>query len=126
MRVVDAGVLVELLVGDLDPELLRNEPLAAPHLIDSEVTHVLRSLARRGALTEAQADAAFDGFLALTLTRFPAQQLRPRIWALRHNLSAYDATYVALAEAVGAISLLTTDARLANAPGPRCPIQLLA
>ncbi|WP_024796572.1 type II toxin-antitoxin system VapC family toxin [Tomitella biformata] len=125
MKVVDAGVLVELLVGDLDPDALGHEPLAAPHLIDSEVTHVLRNLARRGALTDAQSAAAFDGFLALTLTRFPAQQLRPRMWALRHNLSAYDATYVALAEAIDATALLTTDARLAHAPGLQCPIQLL-
>lgn len=125
MKVVDAGVLVELLVGDLAPDRLGNEPLAAPHLIDSEVTHVLRSLARRGALTEGQATSAFDGFLALILTRFPAQQLRPRMWALRHNLSAYDATYVALAEAISATALLTTDVRLAHAPGPQCPIEML-
>ncbi len=60
---------------------------------------------------------ALVGFTRLTLARFPADWLRPRMWALRHNLSAYDATYVALTEMIGATALLTTDTRLANAPG---------
>lgn len=68
-----------------------------PHLVDSEVTNVLRGLVRRGDLTDEQAGAALSGFAALTLTRFPAEALRPRMWELRHNLSGYDATYVALA-----------------------------
>lgn len=125
MRIVDAGVVVELLAGDLDPDQLGEEELAAPHLIDSEVTHVLRGLVRRGGLSEQQGDLAQEGFTALTLTRFPADWLRSRMWALRQNLSGYDATYVALAEMTGATALLTTDARLARAPGPRCHIQLL-
>ena len=57
MRVVDAGVVVELLAGDLDPDLLGEEELAAPHLIDSEVTHVLRGLVHRDVLTGEQGDA---------------------------------------------------------------------
>lgn len=125
MRVVDAGVVVELVAGNLGPDKLGGEELAAPHLIDSEVTHVLRGLFLRGVLSDEQAALALDGFIKLTLTRFPANQLRSRIWELRHNLSAYNATYVALAELTGATSLLTTDARLANAPGVRCPVQLL-
>ena len=125
MKIVDAGVVVELLAGDLDPDQLGEEELAAPHLIDSEVTHVLRGLVLRGALSEEQGDLAMEGFIELTLTRFPADWLRPRMWALRHNVSGYDATYVALAELTGASALLTTDARLAQAPGIRCPIQLL-
>ena len=52
MRIVDAGVVVELLVGDLDPDRLGDEELAVPHLIDSEVIHVLRGLVRRGVLSE--------------------------------------------------------------------------
>ncbi len=52
MRIVDAGVIVELLAGDLAPDLLGEEELAAPHLIDSEVTHVLRGLVHRGGLSE--------------------------------------------------------------------------
>lgn len=125
MRVVDAGVIVELVANDLDPDRLGDEELAVPHLIDSEVTNVLRRLVLRKFLTEAQGTAAMNGFVGLTLTRFPADWLRSRIWALRHNLSAYDATYVALAEMTGATALLTTDARLANAPGINCPVELL-
>ena len=116
MRIVDAGVIVELLAGDLDPDLLGDEELAAPHLIDSEVTHVLRGLVHRGGLSEEQGELAMAGFIELTITRYPADWLRPRMWALRHNLSGYDATYVALAEMTGATALLTTDARLAQAP----------
>lgn len=125
MRVVDAGVVVELVAGSLDPDLLGDQELAAPHLIDSEVTHVLRSLVQRRSLTEEQGVLALAGFTRLTITRFPADWLRPRMWALRHNLSAYDATYVALTEMSGATSLLTTDARLANAPGLQCDIQVV-
>lgn len=125
MRVLDAGVVIELLAGGLDPDRLGDEELAAPHLLDSEVTHVLRGLVRRGALSEEQGDVAFDGFRHLVLTRFPADWLGPRMWALRHNLSAYDATYVALTEMTDATALLTTDARLAAAPGPECSIELL-
>lgn len=125
MRVVDAGVVVELLVGGLDPERLGQEEMAAPHLIDSEVTHALRGLVRRGVLTAEQGDSAMDGFMQLILTRYAGDWLRPRMWELRDNLSAYDATYVALAELVDASALLTTDARLANASGPRCRIEVL-
>ncbi len=102
MRVVDAGVVVELIVGNLDPDLLGDEELAAPHLIDSEVTHVLRGLVRRRGLSDEQGTLALVGFTRLTITRFPADWLHPRMWALRHNLSAYDATYVALTEMSGA------------------------
>lgn len=124
MKVVDAGVVVELLVGAIAPELLGEDELAAPHLIDSEVTHMLRGLALRGELTTEDASVAMAGFVQLTLTRYPAEDLRVRMWSLRHNLSAYDATYVALTEQLDA-TLLTTDARLANATGPRCRIDLL-
>lgn len=125
MRVVDAGVLVGVLVGDLESEALGDEELAAPHLVDSEVTHVLRRLAHQGTLTDDEATAAMDGFVRLSLTRFPADWLRGRMWALRHNLSAYDATYVALAEMLSATSLLTTDSRLAAAPDIQCVVDVL-
>jgi predicted nucleic acid-binding protein len=125
VRIVDASVVVELLAGDLDPDRLGDEELAVPHLIDSEVTHVLRGLVHRAVLTEDQGQKALAGFTQLTLTRFPADWLRPRMWDLRHNLSAYDATYVALTEMTGATALLTADARLAGAPGLRCRIELL-
>ena len=125
MRIVDAGVVVGLLVGGIDHERLGDDELGAPHLIDSEVTHALRGLVRRSALSEDQGGVALRGFMALTLTRFPVTALRGRMWELRHNLSGYDATYVALTEATGATDLVTTDARLARAPGPRCRIELI-
>ena len=125
MRVIDAGVIVELVANDLDPDRLGDDELAVPHLIDSEVTNALRRLVVQKVLTDRQATSAMDGFIRLALTRFPADWLRPRIWALRHNLNAYDATYVALAELTGATALLTTDSRLANAPGINCPVELL-
>lgn len=123
--VVDAGVVVGLLAGDLDPERLGDEELACPHLLDSEVSHALRGLVLRGVLTAEQGDLAMDGFTQLTLSRYPADWLRARMWALRHNLSGYDATYVALTEMTDATALLTTDARLALATGPDCLIELL-
>jgi len=108
LKVVDASVVVELVAGDLAPDRLGDEELAVPHLLDSEVTHALRSLVFRGVLTDAQGAMALEGFIGLALTRFSVQELRLRMWALRHNLSGYDATYVALAETIGATSLLTT------------------
>jgi predicted nucleic acid-binding protein len=109
----------------LDPARLGDEEVAAPHLIDSEVTNVLRRLARRGSLTDVQATLALEGFTRLALVRYPADWLRPRIWALRRSLSAYDAIYVTPAELIGATALITADARLARAPGIRCPVDLV-
>jgi predicted nucleic acid-binding protein len=125
LNIIDAGVVVELLVGNLDPVLLGTEDLGAPHLIDTEVVNALRRLVAAKQLGEKQATAAFTGFTNLSFTRFGADILRPRMWELRHNLSAYDATYVALAERIGATALLTTDSRLSNAPGLRCQVTVL-
>lgn len=125
MIVIDAGVVVSLLVGGLDAASLGEDELAVPHLIDSEVTNALRRLVLRGDLTDTQGAAALAGFLALALTRFAAHSLRPRMWELRHNLSAYDATYLALAEQIDARALLTTDRRLAGVPRPRCAIEVV-
>lgn len=125
MKVVDAGVVVELVTGNLDPTHLGTEELATPHLLDSEVTNALRRLVLRGGMTPTQGTAAMDGFQRLAFTRYPAVGLRRRMWELRDNLSAYDSTYVALAEAYRASELLTTDARLANAPGTTCTIRVL-
>lgn len=125
MRVVDAGVIVELVVGGLDPDRLGDEELAAPHLIDSEVTNALRLLVLRGALTDEQGTLALDGFTRLSVGRYAADWLRPRMWVLRHNLSAYDSTYVALAEMLGATALLTTDVHLARAPGIQCHVEVI-
>ena len=118
-------MVVDLLVGRLDETALAGEEAGVPHLLDSEVTSVLRRLVLRGDLTVEQGDAAMARFGRLELERFPADWLRPRMWDLRGNLTAYDATYVALAEAVGATALLTTDARLAGAPGLRCTVRVV-
>lgn len=125
MKVVDAGVVVDVLTGVIDPARLGQEPLAAPHLMDSEVMHVLRGKVLRGALSEGQGASAVDAFIRLGIARYPAADDRLRMWELRHNVSAYDATYIALAERLGATTLLTTDARLAAAPGVHCRIELV-
>jgi predicted nucleic acid-binding protein len=119
------GVVVGLLVGRLDETALGEEEAGVPHLLDSEVTSVLRRLVLRGDLTVEQGDAAMARFGQSDLERFPADWLRPRMWDLREDLTAYDATYVALTEAVGATALLTTDARLAGAPGLRCTVRVV-
>ena len=124
MRVVDAGVVIAVLAGTADPEGLVDDEIAVPHLVDSEVPNALRRAVVRGALTDVEAGVAMDGFIRLSLTRYPADWLRPRMWALRHDLSAYDATYVALAELMTA-PLLTTDRRLARAPGLLCPVRVV-
>ncbi len=125
MKVVDASVVVDLLLLELDPVRLGGEELAAPHLLDSEVLHTVRGNVLSGALSVARADEALQAFEDLVIARYPTAALRRRIWELRHNLTAYDATYVALAEALDATSLLTRDEPLSLAPGPRCVIDLL-
>jgi predicted nucleic acid-binding protein len=127
--VVDASVLAPVLAdGGSDGQRLRrrlrDETLAGPDLLRVEVTSVLRRQAGTGALSPEQADAALDDLLAFPVIAFPTAPLLPRVWELRHNLTAYDGCYVALAEAVGC-SLLTADRRLADAPGLRCEVQLV-
>lgn len=107
--------LVDRLAGDSD--------LHAPHLIDIEILHALRRLAAGSQLSEDRATDALRDFGELTFVRYPHQPLAGRIWELRHNLTAYDAAFVALAEALGA-SLITCDSRLAGAPGHSARIEL--
>ena len=92
-----------------------NETLHAPHLLDLEVTQVLRRLALQGVISAHRADEAFRDLLDLRITRYPHPVLL-RIWQLRHNFSAYDAAYIVLAEKLGA-ALVTRDGRLASASG---------
>jgi predicted nucleic acid-binding protein len=100
-----------------------HESLHAPHLLDLEVAQVLRRLVREGAVSAHRADQAIEDLLDLRITRYPHFLLLPRIWQLRHNLSAYDAAYVVLAEKLGA-RLLTRDGRLASASGHAALIEL--
>lgn len=121
MLVVDTTALIEALVG-IDPppglrERLGQEScLHAPYLIDVEMLHALRRFTRRAVLSMERADEVRAEYATLAITRYPHLGLADRIWALRHNLSAYDATYVALAEALDA-PLITCDRRLGAASG---------
>lgn len=125
MKVVDASVVVDLVCFDLDPDQIGDHDLAAPHLLDSEVLQSIRRCIRSGELTERRAEHGLGMFADLKILRHPAAPLRRRIWALRHNLTAYDATYVALTEALGAAALVTRDEPLSQAPGPLCRVELI-
>jgi predicted nucleic acid-binding protein len=100
-----------------------SETLHAPHLLDLEVTQVLRRLASQGVISAHRADEAMRDLLDLRITRYPHQLLLPRIWQLRHNFSAYDAAYIVLAEKLRA-ALVTRDARLASASGHAASVEL--
>jgi len=101
----------------------RNETLHAPHLLDLEVTQVLRRLLSEDVVPAKRADEAVRDLLDLRIARYPHLVLLPRIWQLRHNFSAYDAAYIVLAEKLGA-SLITRDRRLASASGHAAVIEL--
>jgi predicted nucleic acid-binding protein len=102
----------------------RIESLHAPELMDLEVAQVLRRLVREGTLTAFRAEGAIEDLMDLRITRYPHLLLLPRIWQLRHNLSAYDAAYVVLAEKLGA-TLLTRDAKLASAAGHSAIVEVV-
>lgn len=128
MLVVDASVLAVALLDDgPDGERLRGrlrgEDLAAPSLIDLEVVSVWRGLVRGGQAEPDRVAFALDDLRALPLQRVDHTPLVVRCWELRENLTIYDASYVALAEALQA-PLLTGDRRIARAPGPRCSIEV--
>jgi len=126
MVVIDASALVEaLLVAGPAREQLASTNLQAPELIDAELLSMLRRLVMADKLQEGHALQALSTAQRLGLRRHPSRSLWPRAWELRTHLSAYDALYVALAERLDA-PLLTADARLARAPGLRCPVEVLA
>jgi predicted nucleic acid-binding protein len=117
--VVDASAILEVLLSTSDAArvaerlFMPGETLHAPHLLDLEVAQVLRRYALAGDLDTARGLDALEDLADLPLTRYPHDLLLPRIWALRRNLTAYDAAYVALAEALAA-PLITRDAALAS------------
>jgi predicted nucleic acid-binding protein len=104
---------------------LRGQRLTAPFVVDIEVMSAVRTIARVRALDERRVHQTLADLMASPVRRVPHAPLLPRIWALRHNLTPFDAAYVALAEALGA-PLLTADRRLAGAPGVECAIELIA
>lgn len=129
MIVVDASVIVTALAddgpdGERHRARLAGERLAAPHLLDVEVLSAWRRRAALGGLDERRMQLARDDLKSLPIRRVPHLSLLERCWELRANLATYDAVYVALAELIGA-PLVTLDARLADAPGPTCSIELL-
>ena len=130
MIVLDASAVIGVL---LDPgsgaERIREriespgESLHAPHVMDLEVLHALRRQALRGVLSPRRSAEALEDLANITFVRYPHTSLMQRIWDLRENLTAYDAAYVALAEALDA-PLVTMDARLAQAPGHNVAVEL--
>lgn len=130
MIVADASVLVEMVRGSAAglAAVTRiagaGHSLHAPHLADAEVVHVLRRLVRRGVLAAGDGQRAVRALAVMPVRRYSHVPLLDRVWALRDNVTAYDAIYVALAERLGA-TLLTRDARLAAAPGVRAVVEVV-
>ncbi len=130
MIVLDASAIVELLLstgpGQATAERIADPALGlhTPHLADVEVTQALRRLVREGEIDTRSARSALSDLRALDLERHAHEPLLDRVWALRENLTAYDAVYVALAEALET-TLLTCDVRLARAPGLGGRVELI-
>lgn len=129
MIVVDASVIVTALAddgadGDRVRTRLSGERLVAPHVLDVEAASAWRRLVSADHLDDRRAALAIEDLGDLPLKRVAHTHLMVRCWELRHNLTVYDAAYVALAEALDA-DLITADHKLAASPGPRCRIEVL-
>lgn len=125
MIVVDASAALSALLNDgPSRRVLASEQLHAPHLIDTEVANGLRRQVASRTLDGDAGRATLRAWRQLGLIRHPAVGLLDRVWELRENLSAYDASYVALAEGLGC-GLLTADARLSRASGVRCAVTVV-
>ncbi len=130
MTVIDASAVVSLILGEqpqafrVNERLERASSLHTVHLLDIEVLSALRRLVHRGELTESEAHDAIQFWERLSVTRYPHAALRERIWTLRDNLTPYDVSYVALAETLDA-PLVTTDGRLARAPGHSARVEYI-
>jgi predicted nucleic acid-binding protein len=130
MIVLDASALVELMLttaaGRVVAARIADPAIAlhVPHLVDVEVVQALRRLVTAGELQAQDARRAINVLRDLPLDRHRHDDLLDRVWGLRDNLSAYDAAYVALAEALGAV-LVTCDRKLATAPGIRARVELV-
>jgi predicted nucleic acid-binding protein len=128
--VVDASALLEFLLqtslgARVEARLFRNDDeLHAPHLLDVEIVQGLRRLVRSGEVAAGRADEVIADLTDLDLHRHAHLDLLGRTWKLRDNISAYDAVYVALAEAIEA-PVVTCDGPLAKAPGHRARIEVI-
>ena len=128
MIVLDASAVVTILVGP-GGECIRekveapHESLHVPHVMELEVLHALRRQALLGTLSRQRSSEALTDLGNISFTRYPHTPLMGRIWELNENLTAYDAAYVALAEALDA-PLITMDARLAQVPGIRAAVEV--
>ena len=130
MIVVDASALLEFLLqtpigARIEARLSGEDELHAPHLVDVEVCQGLRRLVRTGEVSAGRAREAIEDLTDLDLHRHFHLDLLDRAWALRNNLSAYDAVYVALAEAIDA-PIVTCDGPLARTPGHRARFEVIA
>ena len=123
-QVVDASVLVAALVDDGEEgrwseTSISRDALIAPELLLVETSNILRRLERAGIVSNIEANAAHSDLLRLDVELFPFAPFAERVWALRGNLTSYDAWYVALAERFEC-PLLTLDRKLSRATGPMC------
>ena len=123
-QVVDASVLVAALVDDGEEgrwseTSIGRDALIAPELLLAETSNILRRLERAGIVSNIEANAAHSDLLRLDVELFPFTPFAERVWALRGNLTSYDAWYVALAERFEC-PLLTLDRKLSRATGPTC------
>lgn len=120
MIVTDASAIMEWLIGGARGQAviraLEDEAILAPAHLDVEVAQVTRRLTQGAVITTARGRAMLELLAEAPIRRVPLAPLLPRVWALRQNLTAYDAAYVALAEAISA-PLLTFDQKILSAPG---------
>jgi len=123
--VVDASVVIDALIGvqRLVDRLVMYE-LHAPVSIDAEVLHGVRRKWWKEFITDDEADTVVNSFQVLPIRRHPVAHLVDRMWSFRHNITAYDAGYVALAESMN-VPLITRDGRLSRASGHTARIEYL-